>query len=400
MRPPDSDGYFKDLTVENSTEYDSAVAALTASQQTQIAHIDSGIAPHPALGWSSWNVPPPPNILLNKGVNFFDPNTTDRFGALPISALTRSSNVLDFLEYPAHGVKTLSIILSNLPGKLIGIARGATIVPYRVANGPLFRDSGPNTRRDAVRFKEIESVKALGNAITHATHLQSVRVMSVSMGNPGWLGPFEIIRKIAGGRADFGQPVAKSIDAAYEAGKIIVCAAGQVNDRVVYPAAYARTISAGGFNKRDRTYDHYPIWGYSNSNEVDVWTQAEYINRGSYRELKGLRSEPIHANQASGSERFASGTSYAAPQVAAAAALWVHKYASDLETMFGNERWKIVEAFRTALREGAETVTLRRRSKPDLDKGRKLDIDGLLKIEPSAVSQSQKKVASTESGYW
>ena len=397
-RSPDAnDGYFKNLTLNASHRYDHAVEALAGSDQTQIAHLDSGVAPHPALNWHDWSDPAPNNILLHTGRNFFDPG--GEFGALPVSPLTRSPSMLSgFLEYPAHGVKTLSVILSDRPGSLVGIARGVTVVPYRIANGPLFRDSGLNSRRDAAHFNEQQSVHALAKAISHATLLPNVKVMSISMGNPGWLGILEEARRAVDGRAGFGQVVAKSVDAAYEAGKIIVCAAGQVNDSVVYPAAYARTITAGGFNRTGQTYDHYPVWGYSNSNEVDVWAQAERINRGSYR-LNGRASEPIHANEASGSERFASGTSYAAPQVASAAALWVHKYASDLEAMFGNEQWKIVEAFRTALREGAETVTLRRRSKSDL-RARKLDIDGLLKIEPSAVSQSQKKVASTERGFW
>jgi subtilisin family serine protease len=321
--------------------FDADLRRLVASDRTVIAHIDAGIAPHVGLGYNG-DIPPP-NLLIAKGRNFFDPTVN---GNAPITPLARDPGLAAQLtEFPDHGVKTLSVILSNLSGRLIGMAPGAKVIPYRVANGPLFR-RGDGPMMSAPTAK-------IGEAVRHALTHPEVRVMSVSMGNPGFVGPLEPLRQAFRGEVGMSKATGDAIDAAYEAGVILVCAAGQILDRVVYPARYPRTIAVGGYDTRGALYDHYPPNGYGEPRFVDIWARAQRINRASVI-IAANPPKPIWANSPDNPEAEPSGTSYATPQVAAAAAIWVEKFHDELEALFATARWKIVEAFRTALRAAAD----------------------------------------------
>jgi subtilisin family serine protease len=366
--------------------YPAALAQLRASRRTLIAHIDAGVAAHPSLGWRG--IDPPPYLLVDDGANLFDPEENPA----PVTPLRRSPGAIaGLLEYPDHGVKTLSVIL-GADAALSGVAPGVRIVPYRVSNGPLFRDgSGPlMPGRDATA--------ALGQAMLMALALDPpARVMSISMGNPGWLGVYDFLVRVLGGRIGLGRDTGRAVDRAYEAGAILVCAAGQVIDRVVYPAAYARTIAVGGFDRRGALFDHYPPGGYARPELIDVWAQAERINRASF-DLAADPPVPIHADDPRNREKEPSGTSYAAPQVAAAAALWVERWHDRLEAMFGAARWQIVEAFRAALRASADEVQarlLRGISVPI----RALNIPRLLDTAPAEVTGPPAAPAASQ-GFW
>ncbi|MEM9049186.1 MAG: S8/S53 family peptidase [Pseudomonadota bacterium] len=356
--------------------YDAALAGLVASSRTRIAHIDSGIAPHPSLGFLGEEVEDaPPNIEIDEGVNFYDPENDPR----PISPLRRNPDLLaPLIEYPDHGVKTLSVILGETAA-LAGVAPRVRVVPYRIANGPLFRDdSGPH-------LPNRESTAALGRAIDAASALSPpARVMTISMGNPGVLGAFEWLRQLFGGRVGLDRGTGRAVDRAYEAGIIMVCAAGQIIDRVVYPAAYSRTVAVGGFDNRGAVFAHYPPDGYARPELVDIWARAQRINRASYL-LEVNPPTPIHADDPRNPEREPSGTSYAAPQVAAAAALWVDRHFDRLEQLFAAERWKIVESFRIALRNSAELARAELRGGRTTEI-RVLDIPKLLRTAPPDVA--------------
>jgi len=309
-----------------------AIVKLRAGR-TRIAHIDTGLAPHPALGFRDGAAPA--NIHMDLGVNFHDPapgsarpETTLRIGAGLVAGLT---------EYPDHGVKTLSVILSDQP-ELRGVAPGAHVAPYRVANGPVFRRPARTAH--------------IGAAIDHALRLDPpCRVASISMGNPGFSGVYEWARQALAGEIGMARETRAAINRAYEAGMVVVCAAGQVIEGVIYPARFARTIAVGGFDRQGARFIHYPPGGYDDGARVDVWARAVGVNRAAAH--LGPDGAPVwtfaETEPDQGGE--ASGTSYACPQVAAAAALWIETHAGVLDGFIaGGAGWKVTESFRRALR--------------------------------------------------
>lgn len=306
----------------------------------KIAHIDTGVIPHEALGWSEadgW----PDNVHVATGRNYLDSAEGD---APPISDGRRSDRALaELIEYPDHGLKTLSVILSKTD-RLRGVAPGAHVVPYRVANGPLFQVWAP---RDA-----------MGKAVRHAVESAECGAISISMGSPGFLPFISAIAPTIDAATGTSPDTRRAFDDAYERGVIVCAAAGQVIDRVVEPARFPRTIACGGFGKQGAIYVNYPVGGYAQTKFVDVWARAVNVNRAAILygadgqpKMKDGRPEQAYAEN-DGTEDV-SGTSYATPQVAAAAALWLSLHGPKLKAAFGGERWKIVEAFRKALRDPA-----------------------------------------------
>jgi hypothetical protein len=96
-----------------------------------------------------------------------------------------------------------------------------------------------------------------------------------------------------------------------------------------------------------------------------------------------------------------SGTSYAAPQVAAAAAMWVETYRDALEGAFGSARWKIVEAFRLALKRSADSATASGTEGPGTSgEIRILDIERLLGTPPDAGPRLPQGRVGMDAGVW
>ncbi|SEA69662.1 S8/S53 family peptidase [Rubrimonas cliftonensis] len=351
-----------------------AAQALLRAGAAPIVHIDTGLAPHPALGFVGET--PPPNIRLDLGINYYDPSRS----LAPLAPRADPGSTIEALtEFPDHGVKTLSVILSD-QAELRGVAPGAHVVPYRVANGPVFRASA--------------RTGLIGDAIDHALGLDpQPRVMSISMGNPGPMGAFELLRALLGGETVTARATRDAIDRAYEAGVIVVCAAGQIIDRVVYPARFARTIAVGGFAKQGAKLIHYPTGGYAEAERVDVWAPAVGVNRAAVRPA-GEDDPYVFADTVGAEATEVSGTSYACPQVAAAAALWVAAHADALESAYGapGDRWRIVEAFRRALRDSATPATAENGAPGGGEAGiRTLDIEALLGQAPDTASQHRKR---------
>ena len=384
--------YVIDLPFPKGLPYGDALQFLREPEATDrrpvlIAHVDSGLAPHPGIGWT--DTAPPAHILWNLGVNFHDPaDPANPEASRPLAPIRRPKGIDGVLSYPDHGVKTLSALIGPGPTALgpglRGVAPGARVIPYRVADGPLFRHGrGPALPRRAT--------EAMGRAIRHAlAHAPDLGVVTVSMGNPGALGLLDIPRWMLGGETAMSPEAAAAIDAAYEAGVITVCAGGQVVNEIVYPAKYARTVAVGGYDRRGADAVHYPQGGYRDGNwdaVIDVWAQAERINRAGYDFEPDGRPVPVHAasQQAPGPP---SGTSYACPQVAGAAALWLAWWQPDLDAAFGPpgapERWRVVESFRRALRRSAlrQDVLLRATGSRATRRVRVLDIAALLGRPP------------------
>ncbi|MEM8755741.1 MAG: S8/S53 family peptidase, partial [Pseudomonadota bacterium] len=324
--------YIRDLGPKRSERAWKEAQGLLEASETIIGHIDTGLFPHETLGYRG--DAPPANLLIDRGLNVFDPKPGD--GA-PTTDLTKGSGLIaGASEYPDHGVKTLSVILANRPGELIGVAPGAKVIPYRVANGPIFVGEA--------------RTGLIGRAMDHAMDQPNPpRVFSISMGNPGVTGLFEFLRGITGGKPGIEKEATKALNRAYDQGLIVVCAGGQVLDQLVYPARFGRTISVGGITEADT---HYPPGGYQNSGEPDIWAYAANVNRAAGARRPDGTIKQTHADDPDSEEGEPSGTSYAAPQVAAAAAMWVTRWS--VELLAFAEMWMIVEAFRRALRDSAK----------------------------------------------
>lgn len=327
-------------------DYYEALALLQASDTTRIGHIDTGLTLHPALGFDPLDPTfVPENIHLSDGYDFLGgkPSAiTEPKPRLPFvqclaeNWTTTRNAVVDCLsEYPDHGTKTLSVILSNNES-LKGVAPGAQVIPVRIADGPVFES-------DAQRAN-------LGKALKHLLGLPNPpRVISISMGNPGGSAWSVLTSALGAASPGLDRDTRRLLKQAHDRGVIVVCAAGQIIDRVVWPARSTYTIAVGGI-MQDGLH-HYPNVNYDNYRLVDIWAQASGVNRAVSFKRKAS-GEDVHVYAEDVGEDTpddVSGTSYAAPQVAAAAALWLEKFRPELPAIDEPGCEKVVDAFRQAL---------------------------------------------------
>ena len=137
---------------------------------------------------------------------------------------------------------------------------------------------------------------------------------------------------------------ADAVNAAYEAGITIVTAAGNnfnglPTQHVIYPARFARVISACGVT----------------NNMLPYHTLKRGEMQGCYGPEKDMSNAlcaftpnvPWASDNDSLIKFSGAGTSSATPQIAAAAALYYRKYNKELDAL--TERWRRVEAIRHAL---------------------------------------------------
>jgi len=323
-----------------------ALARLIAADDFVIAHTDTGYTRHPVFG--TWAAGGPPNILTALGYDFVR-DTPDAADPLPPQTV---------LDWPGHGTRTLSVMIGNAPGELVGAAPGAKVIPYRVTDSPVFDMSTSSTRH-------------LGRAIDFVLdypHIASrVKVISISMGIPGWpLSPSKVL--------------GAAIDRAYEAGIIIVAAAGQKTDRVTYPGRYFRTIGVGAVNADGTVWDKHDV--NDEALYVDCYMLgADVLRANSYRLPADAPGAPPHTcysgNDPDGGDDPPphSGTSYATAQLAAVAALWRCQRDAELRAKYGAASPLITEAFRAAVK---RTSSLMQGTGAFADAARIVDLEALL----------------------
>jgi len=285
-------------------QFDAALSTIgAAAQRVRIAHLDTGYDPaHKSV---------PKYLRADLAHNFVD---ADR----PKDATDRSDGVLNNL---GHGCGTLSILAgSTVPGfKPFGCAPNAEIVPVRVANSVvLFSNSGVARGLDYVH----------GLCASEATR---VHVVSMSMGglpSSAW---------------------ADAINALYEAGVVVVTAAGNNYANaptrfVVYPARFGRVIAACGVMADGSPYANLPPERMAGNYGPDSKMRtaiAAYTPNVPWARFGAPTIVDFDGN----------GTSAATPQVAAAAALWIENHRNDFDAY--TEGWMRVEAVRKALFESA-----------------------------------------------
>ena len=281
----------------------------------RVAHLDTGYTEHIAFGsWSPSGTNP--NVLVRLGKDYFRPNRPK-----PNDPLKDG-----FFLFPGHGTRS-GTALAGLDGAegFTGIAPRLPIIPCRVTDSVII-DSG--------------SARAIGDAINRTVARRHAKVVSISLGN--------IIPYKAMGQA---------VDRAYEAGVIVVAAAGQKVDRVTYPAKHRRVIGVAGVTRRgkkDSIYNRYESYA-----RVDCWAPAKPIRRGNYK-------EPIYGS--------GDGTTYATLHVSAAAAMWLCVHGPQIQQLYGNT-WRRIEAFRQVLFASQQPLTFK---VPETNRAGGVDIDALL----------------------
>jgi subtilisin family serine protease len=322
-----------------------------AWDDVRVGHLDTGYTPHPVFGdWDAGGV----WLRVADGLNLREP------GHGPLDPLDYEGN-------PGHGTRTCSVLCGDAPAGApseIGVAPRLPVVPCRIVNSVVLR---PERKREAV-----------AKAITHVRE-KGCRVVSISLGIPSFP---------PGTTGGMG----RAVDRAYEAGVIVVAAAGQVIDSVCYPAKYDRTVGVGGVTWQRRIWQPYN----AGRDQVDVWAPAEGVLRADALAAVGSPGvAPIEgedhgsftpgSSSHSGSLGKGSGTSYATVHVAAAAAMWLLRHGAALDSAYP-EPWQRVEAFRGLLRATRRPIN----GAPPANGSGVLDIEALLKAALPAKADLRK----------
>ncbi|MEQ9502543.1 MAG: S8/S53 family peptidase [Deltaproteobacteria bacterium] len=206
----------------------------------------------------------------------------------------------------SHGTATASVIVSprESPARLLGVAPGATLVPFRVTKPRSFIPA-------PVLFWS--GAKRLRQAIDAAVRTEC-DVISISL---GWFK---------------NRGLHKAIRNAVDAGLIVVAASGNYTQIVVWPAQYDEVISIGGCSA-DRTI----WWGSAGLGPVDAVGPSDNVWR---------------AHLLGGYEAVApsDGTSYGTAMTAGLAALWLERHGGRAHLRQTYPHQRVQELFRRALK--------------------------------------------------
>jgi subtilisin family serine protease len=270
----------------------------------KVGQIDTGYRKHPALGWtggvSSF-------VDTENDKNFFSDDTR-----LPTFSVDDALDpLLNRSSFDGHGTRTGSVLAGYVVRQqgagtvsgYFGVAPKVPYIPVRISDHVFVSNEQ----------------QALAQAIDHLRQ-RGCGVITLSMGFLpfGGLGVVNSVRE--------------AINLAYDAGVIIVCAAGNHGGDVVAPACLNRTIAVGG-----STESGFPWIRSCRGSEIDICAPAWEVFRASVDK----RGNPIYGK--------GDGTSFATAMVAGAAALWLAHHRGVLAAQY-LQAWQRVAAFREALR--------------------------------------------------
>jgi subtilisin family serine protease len=272
-----------------------------ASQEAiTIVHLDTGYDPgHRAL---------PVNLDHAREKNFVEPTSPTAEDRTPSSGL---------LTNRGHGTGTLGILAG---GSAEGMSSGVAIPPGfgPIGGAPFAKVVPVRIANSVVHF----STSTVASGINYARQIKA-DVVSMSMG---------------GLPSDLW---ADAVNAAYEEGVVVVCAAGNSfgglpTSLIVYPARFRRVIAACGVMAKG-----HPYYGLGGPMEgcAGPASKMRTAMAGFTPNIPWLRLGRPDIVDMDGA-----GTSSATPQVAAAAALWLARHGQGLE-----RDWRRVESVRAAL---------------------------------------------------
>jgi len=252
----------------------------------------------------------------------------------------RDEMSVGILRQPGHGTRTASLVVGNNPNGTIkndgnrgvGLDEDGTplikVIPYRISKSVILIGRGRN----------------LFNAVSQAVNANA-DIIFMCMGS-------------------YPRPMIYSIaKTAYERGIIWVCAAGNKVESVIAPAVYPGTIAVAASNPNNEPW-RYTSYGPA----VDITAPGEDV----YVPFKNKKQEDIMV--------FGSGTSYATPHVASAAAMWKAKHYTFLKEHV-KKPWQVVELFRTHLKRSAQNKPDKRDWDQDRFGAGILNVRDLLAIE-------------------
>jgi hypothetical protein len=285
----------------------------TAGNPVRIAHLDTGYdARHKTF---------PAHVTLNLQKNFVDGQAAND---------AHDPGVNGILKSPGHGTGTLGLLAGNAFtfnsfgysfNTALGGAPDAEIVPVRVGNSVL---------------QILTSSVAQG--IHYAAELCNdeatrIHVLSMSMGGVA------------------SQAWADAVNMAYDAGIVLVTAAGNnisagifgfPAHSIVYPARFRRVIAACGVMANRQPYYDMPFgvmqgnWGPDSKMATAM---SAFTPNTSWAQLGCENLVDMDG----------AGTSSSAPQIAAAAALYLQEHVELFDKEKYSELWMRVEAVRNAL---------------------------------------------------
>jgi subtilisin family serine protease len=257
----------------------------------RVGHIDTGYTTHPAFGFAA-----APWIDVNLGRTFFAAQS-------PLDD-PGPGNGIDPLVFQmdGHGTRTASALCGHAPnasgGAFYGMAPKVPLVPVRIANHVWIN----------------HAQEQFADAVDHLIDNAGVQVISLSMG---------IFLSTIRAR------LRAALNKAYDAGVIVVCAAGNIVQDVVAPARLNRTLAVAGVVE-----SLMPWGGSSHGPEVDMSGPADGIRRADMKP----------GNKAS-YKGGGDGTSYATALTAGAAALWLARHGGAIAATYPLP-WQRVAAFK------------------------------------------------------
>jgi hypothetical protein len=263
--------------------------------------IDTGYLRHPVFGFEA-----APRVLVDRAETYFPPP------AAPDQPQTADPG-------PGKGVDS-GQGLSGGHGTRIG---GAIVGHDRATGGMPYFGSAPKLPLIPVRITDLVLISHAQDQFAQAIdHLlaEGVAVVNVSLGTP------------------FGATPAmrRAVDRCYDAGTILICAAGNIVNDVVAPAKFPRAIAVAGVAPDDK-----PWGGSAFGPEVAFSAPSEQIRRAQVKRT-------VPKGYAGGGD----GTSYATALTTGVAALWLKHRSAEIAQAY-TEPWQKIEAFRTLARQTA-----------------------------------------------
>ncbi len=248
----------------------------------RIAQPDTGVVQHVELS----------DVTIRDGFNVLT-GTSD-----PTDPLTGGAN-------PGHGTGTASVMTSGPSGEVLGPAPAATLVPIRCVESVVLAFNGGVVAR------------AIDHARTSGCH-----IVTMSLGGT----PSRAMK----------QAVKRAVDS----GIIVLAAAGNCVELVVYPARYDEVIAVAGSNVADGTWR-----GSCHGSAVDVSAPAEKV----WKAIAGPGGTAVGGGQ---------GTSFAVAITAGVAALWLSHHGRQKVLDTASQRHlSVQELFRDVLTRSARVPT-------------------------------------------